>query len=49
MDFTQLGMRAISDYGLVVMLQRFPAASKIDISGKNPVPDSQASRPQAST
>jgi hypothetical protein len=40
MDFTQLGMRAISDYGLVVMLQRFPAASKIDISGKNPVPDS---------
>jgi hypothetical protein len=40
MEFTQLGMRAISDYGLVVMLQRFPAASKIDISGKKPVPDS---------
>ena len=38
MEFKTIGMAALNDYGLVVMLQRFPAASKIDISGKILVP-----------
>ena len=37
MEFKKFGMAALNDYGLVVMLRRFPAASKIDISGKNPI------------
>jgi hypothetical protein len=37
MEFEKFGMGTVNDYALLVMLQRFPATSKIDISGEKEI------------